>query len=214
VTVGIRPTHPETGFGYLRLGAPVRPGVFEAGAFVEKPDLEKAKAYVAAGDYLWNSGMFFFTAGRLLGDARRHMPALGQALDAFVAAPDFDASVASLYPGVPATSIDYGIMEKTGGIRVVPGDFDWNDVGSWAALSAIRATDAGGNVVSGDTVVADTSGSIVVSEPGAPLVGVVGLDDVVVVATRDAVLVVRKKDAQDVRKIVDAIKAKGRYDLL
>jgi mannose-1-phosphate guanylyltransferase len=214
VTVGIKPTHPETGFGYLRLGPAVRPGVFEVGAFVEKPDLEKAKAYVAAGEYLWNSGMFFFTAGRLLADARRHMPALGQALDAFVAAADFDASVANLYPAVPATSIDYGIMEKTDGIRVVPGDFAWNDVGSWAALSAIRATDARGNVVSGDTVLADTSGSIVVSEPGAPLVGVVGLDDVVVVATKDAVLVVRKKDAQDVRKIVDAIKAKGRYDLL
>jgi mannose-1-phosphate guanylyltransferase len=214
VTVGIKPAHPETGFGYLRLGPPVRPGVFEVGAFVEKPDLEKAKTYVASGEYLWNSGMFFFTAGRLLADARRHMPALGQALDAFVAAADFDVSVASLYPAVPATSIDYGIMEKTQGIRVVPGDFAWNDVGSWAALSAIRPTDAGGNVVSGDTVVADTRGSIVVSEPGAPLVGVVGLDDVVVVATKDAVLVVRKKDAQDVRKIVDAIKAKGRYDLL
>jgi mannose-1-phosphate guanylyltransferase len=188
--------------------------VFEVGAFVEKPDLAKAKAYLASGEYLWNSGMFFFTAGRLLAEARRHMPALGQALDGFVAAPDFAASVAAQYPGVPATSIDYGIMEKTEGIRVVPGDFGWNDVGSWAALAAIRPLDAAGNVVSGDAVVADSSGAIVVSEPGGPLVGVVGVSDLVVVATRDAVLVVPKKDAQDVRKIVDAIKAKGRSELL
>jgi mannose-1-phosphate guanylyltransferase len=214
VTIGIRPTHPETGFGYLHLGAPLRPSVFEVGAFVEKPDQATARNYLAAGTYLWNSGMFFFTAGRLLLEARRHMPALGAALDRFVAAPDFEAAVRAEYPAVPATSIDYGIMEKAQGIRVVPGDFGWNDVGSWAALGSIRRADGAGNVVSGDAIVADSSGSIVMSEPGAPLVGVVGVEDLVVVATRDAVLVVRKRDAQDVRKIVEALRAKGRSDLL
>jgi mannose-1-phosphate guanylyltransferase len=214
VTIGIRPTHPETGFGYLRLGAPLRPSVFEVGAFVEKPDLPTARRYFEAGTYLWNSGMFFFTAGRILQEARRHMPELGAALDRFVAAPDFDSAVAADYPGVPATSIDYGIMEKAEGIRVVPGDFGWNDVGSWAALGSIRRPDAAGNVVSGDAIVADSSGSVVMSEPGAPLVGVVGVEDLVVVATRDAVLVVHKRDAQAVRKIVDALRARGRTDLL
>jgi mannose-1-phosphate guanylyltransferase len=115
---------------------------------------------------------------------------------------------------VPATSIDYGIMEKAQGIRVVPGDFGWNDVGSWAALASIRRPDGAGNVVTGDAIVTDSSGSIVVSEPGAPLVGVVGVEDLVVVATRDALLVVRKRDAQDVRKIVEALRARGRGDLL
>jgi mannose-1-phosphate guanylyltransferase len=214
VTIGIRPTHPETGFGYLHLGAPLRPSVFEVGAFVEKPDLSTARNYLAASTYLWNSGMFFFTAGRLLLEARRHMPALGAALDRFVAAPDFHAAVAADYPAVPATSIDYGIMEKAQGIRVVPGDFGWNDVGSWAALASIRRPDGAGNVVTGDAIVTDSSGSIVVSEPGAPLVGVVGVEDLVVVATRDALLVVRKRDAQDVRKIVEALRARGRGDLL
>ena len=214
VTVGIRPTHPETGFGYLKLGAPVRPSVFAVEAFVEKPDLPTARRYLDAGTFLWNSGMFFLTAGRMLEEARRHLPALGAALDRFVAAPDFDTAVAADYPAVPAISIDFGIMEKAEGIHVVPGDFGWNDVGSWAALGTIRPRDDSGNVVSGDAIVADSSGSIVISEPGAPLVGVVGVEDLVVVATRDAVLVVRKQDAQDVRKIVDTLKSRGRGDLL
>jgi mannose-1-phosphate guanylyltransferase len=214
VTIGIKPTHPETGFGYLHLGPQRGEGVYDVGAFVEKPTLDKAKQYLAAGTYLWNSGMFFFTAGRMLAEARRHMPTLGEALAAFVAAPDFDALVNERYPGVPATSIDYGIMEKTEGIRVVPGDFGWNDVGSWAALGAIRSADPAGNVVSGEAVVADSAGNIVISEPGGPLVGVVGVEDLVVVATKDAVLVVKKKDAQDVKKIVEALKARGRTDLL
>ncbi len=214
VTIGIRPTQPETGFGYLHLGTQRGPGVYDVGAFVEKPNLDKAKQYLAAGTYLWNSGMFFFTAGRMLAEATRHMPALGQALADFVAAPDFDAIVARVYPGVPSTSIDYGIMEKTEGIRVVPGDFGWNDVGSWAALGSIRTPDGAGNVVSGAAILADSAGNIVVSEEGAPLVGVVGIEDLVVVATKDAVLVVKKKDAQDVKKIVEALKAQGRNDLL
>jgi mannose-1-phosphate guanylyltransferase len=214
VTIGIKPTHPETGFGYLHQGAPAGAGVYEVAAFVEKPDLPTARRYLAAGGYLWNSGMFFFTAGRMLAEARRHMPELGRALDGFVAAPDFDAAVAADYPSVPATSIDYGIMEKTQGIRLVPGDFGWNDVGSWAALATIGRADAAGNVISGQAIVEDGRGNIVVSEEGAPLVGVVGIEDLVVVATRDAVLVVRKQDAQDVKKIVEALKARGRSDLL
>lgn len=214
VTIGIRPTHAETGFGYLRLGRELGPGVFEVAAFVEKPDAEKARQYLAAGNYLWNSGMFFFTAARILAEARRHMPALGEALDGFVKAPDFSAAVSERYPGVPATSIDYGIMEKAEGIRVVPGEFGWNDVGSWAALGTIRSVDGAGNVVGGDAVVADTRNSIVMSEEGAPLVGVVGVEGLVVVATADAVLVVKREDAQDVRKIVEALKSRGRTDLL
>lgn len=214
VTIGIRPTHPETGFGYLKLGAPVRPSVFAVEAFVEKPDSATARRYLEAGTFLWNSGMFFLTAGRMLREARVHMPALGAALDRFVGAPDFEPAVRADYPAVPSISIDYGIMEKAEGIRVVPGDFGWNDVGSWAALASMRTPDGAGNVVSGDAIVADGSGNIVVSEPGAPLVGVVGVQDLVVVATRDALLVVRKQDAQEVRKIVEVLKARGRSDLL
>jgi mannose-1-phosphate guanylyltransferase len=214
VTIGIRPTHPETGFGYIQQGASVATGVYEVARFVEKPDAARAAEYLAAGTYLWNSGMFFFTAGRLLAEARRHLPELGAALDALVTAADFPTALRALYPGVPAISIDYGIMEKTQGIRVIPGDFKWNDVGSWAALPNIRTADAAGNVVSGQTVLAESRGSIVLSEPGAPLVGVVGVENLVVIATADAILVVPKDRAQEVKRVVEALAAAKRQDLL
>lgn len=215
VTIGLRPTHPETGFGYLAVGARVAGDMelFEVARFVEKPSAEHAASYVASG-YLWNSGTFFFTAARLFAETRRHLPELSRALDAFRAAPDLRASVAALYPSLPAISIDYGIMEKASGIRVVPGSCGWNDLGSWAALSAIRPSDAAGNVLIGDALARDVNRSVIVAEVGAPLVAAVGVDDLVVVATHDAVLVVKKDRAQEVRRIVDALAAEGRQDLL
>ncbi|HVT06009.1 MAG TPA: mannose-1-phosphate guanylyltransferase [Polyangia bacterium] len=219
VTIGVRPTHAETGYGYIRLGTRLaRPQgtdpVHEVGAFVEKPDLPTAEKYLASGQYLWNSGMFFLTAGRMLDESRRHLPGLGALLDAALAAPDPGAAIARGYKDVPSISIDNGIMEKTGGLRVIPGEFGWNDVGSWAALPAMRPADGRGNVVLGEATLIDGDGSIVVAEEGAPFVGVVGVRDLVVVATRDAILVVPRDRAQDVRKVVDAAKQAGRTDLL
>jgi mannose-1-phosphate guanylyltransferase len=219
VTIGITPTSPETGFGYLRLGARVNElsaaiPVHDVAAFVEKPDRAKAEAYLASGDYLWNSGMFFLTVGRMQEEARRHLPLLADALDALIAAPDFGTAVRDRYPTVPAISIDYGIMEKAAGIRVIPGSFGWNDVGSWAALPALRAPDARGNVVVGGATLIDGDGNIVVAEAGAPYVGVVGARDLVVIATKDAILVMPRDRAQDVRLIVEAAKKAGRDDLL
>jgi mannose-1-phosphate guanylyltransferase len=219
VTIGVRPTHPETGFGYLRLGARLdRAGVadpvHDVGGFVEKPDRPTAERYLSSGEYLWNSGMFFLTARRMLEEARRHLPALGALLHEALGAPDPAPVIAKGYAGVPSISIDNGIMEKASGLRVVPGEFGWNDVGSWAALPAMRRPDGAGNVVLGDATLLDGSGNIVVSEEGAPFVGVVGVSDLVVVATRDAVLVIPKDRAQDVRRIVEAAKQAGRDHLL
>jgi len=216
VTVGIKPTHPETGYGYLQAGAKLAGSadVFHVARFVEKPNLETARAYLASGDYLWNSGMFFFSAGRLLTEARQHLPELSALLDQLCAAADPVALAEQRYPRVPAISIDYGIMEKAQGIRVVPGDFGWSDVGSWAALADIRPSDADGNVISGDAIVKASKGSVVMAEPGAPLVGVVGVEGIVVVATRDAVLVVPKQRAQEVRAVVDELSAQGRKQFL
>jgi mannose-1-phosphate guanylyltransferase len=187
--------------------------VHEVGGFYEKPDRPTAERYLASGEYLWNSGMFFLTAGRMREEARRHLPGLGALLDAAVAAPDLGAAIAAGYASVPSISIDHGIMEKASGLRVVPGAFGWNDVGSWAALPTMRAPDERGNVVLGGTLI-DGDGSIVVAEEGAPFVGVVGAKDLVVIATRDAVLVIPKHRAQDVRLIVEAARKSGRTDLL
>ena len=218
VTIGVMPTHAETGFGYIRLGARLpRPGadaVHDVGGFYEKPDRPTAERYVASGEYLWNSGMFFLTAQRMLEEARRHLPALGALLDAAVAAPDPEKVIASACADAPSISIDHGIMEKAGGLRVIPGAFGWNDVGSWAALPALRAPDERGNVVIGGAVLLDGEGNIVVADEGAPYVGVLGVRDLVVVATKDAVLVIPKDRAQDVRRIVEAAKQSGRDDLL
>ena len=136
----------------------------DVGGFVEKPDRAMAEGYLASGDYLWNSGMFFLTARRMLDETRRHLPGLGALLDAAVAASDPVPVIAAGYAGVPSISIDVGIMEKAGGLRVVPGSFGWNDVGSWAALPALRAPDARGNVVIGGASLIDGDGNIVVAD--------------------------------------------------
>ncbi len=214
VTVGIKPTRPETGYGYLRRGALVRDGVYDVARFVEKPDAATAERYLAAGDFLWNSGMFFFTAHRLFDEAAAHMPELAAILAEIRTSADPAGTANARYPATPKISIDYGIMEKASGIRVVPGDFGWNDVGSWSALADIRPKDGAGNVAIGDVVMSDVAGSVVVAEPGAPLIGVVGVDDLVVVATKDAVLVVPKARAQEVRAVVDALAASRRNELL
>jgi mannose-1-phosphate guanylyltransferase len=222
VTIGIQPTAPETGFGYIRVGAPSSPRTAGADVravdrFVEKPTLENAKAYVASGDYLWNSGMFFLTARRLFDEAAAQLPELARILHAAVAAPD-DAAAAAVvrerYAQAPSISIDNGIMEAAQGLRVLPGSFGWNDVGSWAAVATIRDPDGAGNVVLGGATLIDGENNLIVAEEGAPFVGVVGVHDLVVVATKDAILVIPRHLAQDVKKIVEAAKAAGRGDLL
>jgi mannose-1-phosphate guanylyltransferase len=221
-TIGITPTHAETGFGYIRtaenLGARAHGAlVHEVGAFVEKPNRETAEQYVASKQYLWNSGMFFLTARRMFEEARRHLPALADILEAAVAASDDAASAAVVrerYGAAPNISIDNGIMEKASGLRVLPGSFGWNDVGSWAAVATIRPADASGNVVLGGATLIDGKNNLVIADEGAPFVGVVGVEGLVVVATKDAILVVPKELAQDVKKVVEAAKNAGRNDLL
>jgi mannose-1-phosphate guanylyltransferase len=161
--------------------------------------------------------MFFLTAARMLAEAQRLLPELGTLLADAVAAPtaaEAEAQVRARYAGMPAISIDHGIMEKVGGLRVIPAAFGWNDVGSWAAVSTIRPLDARGNVVLGGATLIDGDGSVVVADEQAPWVGVLGVRDLVVVATRDAILVIPKDRAQDVRQIVEAAKRAGRDDLL
>jgi mannose-1-phosphate guanylyltransferase len=228
VTLGITPTRPETGYGYIKLASdeiPLSTGmgvsVETVDRFVEKPDLETAKSYISSGRYLWNSGMFFFTARNILTAFERHLPELSQILDRIAAAigtPGYDAVLSAAFADADSISLDYGIMEPiTQGddptpVRVIAADIGWNDVGHWAALADFAETDDSGNVIAGDALVIDGRENIVHSEEG--LVALVGISDTVVVRTGDAVLVCRRDDAQDVRKIVDALRDAQREDLL
>jgi mannose-1-phosphate guanylyltransferase len=212
VTVGIRPTAPETGYGYLELGAPVDEGAFEVARFVEKPDRMTAMRYLESGRYLWNSGMFFFRAARMLDEIRRHLPALGTILDGIAAEPSNRlARAATLYPTAPSISIDFGVAEKLGAreLGVVPGDFGWSDVGSWSALGELQPADANGNAALGEHVAVDARGNLLYAAPGR-LVAAVGVSDLVIVASDDAVLVLPRERAQDVREVVRALEASKR----
>jgi len=206
LTLGIQPTRPETGYGYLRRGAEKRPGVFAVDAFVEKPDAATAQRYLQDPAYSWNAGIFVFRADAMLEALRRHLPKVHEGL---TRGRDF-ATLQSI-------SIDYGVMEPesqtTHRIALVPGDFGWSDVGSFAALPEVRALDARGNAVSGDAIAIDCEDCVVLSE-GKRLVAVVGLRGLCVVDAGDALLVVQRDRAQDVRAVVDALKARGRSDKL
>ena len=208
VTVGIQPTAPETGFGYVEMGEALAGGAFVVQRFVEKPDRATAEGYLASKKYLWNSGMFFFKASRILEAIRAHLPALGEILDQIHARP---AETAALYPKAPSTSIDYGVMEKlkAGEVAVVPGDFGWSDVGSWSALGTLGPAGADGNFTLGESVTHAAHGNILYAEPGR-LVAAVGVSNLVIVATAEAVLVLPKDRAQEVKEIVRALESSKR----
>jgi mannose-1-phosphate guanylyltransferase len=215
-TIGIQPTHAETGFGWLEVGPAFEvdvPDVYRVARFVEKPDAATAARYLASGSYLWNGGMFFCRATRLLEDIRALLPATGAALDeigrALGTGTDAAEAVANrVYPSLPSISIDHGVMEKTRDVVTIRGDFGWNDVGSWAAVPSVRGADAAANTVLGDGVVVEGTGNIVVAGPGRVVV-LVGVSDLAVIQDGDAVLVIPRDRAQDVRKAVDALAARG-----
>jgi len=222
VTIGIRPHAPETGYGYLKVGARLpgkgrgRNQAHKVERFVEKPDVVTAARYLADGHYLWNSGIFVFRADVILDEIRRAMPVLGEQLDVIqrsVGTPGYKRTLARVFPDCPSISIDYGVMEKSQRIVVVPADFGWSDVGSFAALPEVRPTDHLGNVAEGDALVIDGRNNVVLATRTRP-VAVVGIDGVVVIDAGDAILVCRKERAQDVRKAVDELARRGRDEVL
>ena len=214
VMFGVPPTGPETGYGYIRRGAPYEgaEGCFRVARFVEKPDLEEARRLVRAGDYHWNSGMFLVRAGRYLEELERLKPEMVECCRRAVAGAvedlDFLRLEAEAFSGIEPLSIDYAVMEHTEAAVVVPADMGWSDVGSWSALWEIGAKDGDGNVVLGDVITDGTTDSYIRSE--GRLVAALGLDNVVVVATDDVVLVVRRDEAQNVKKVVEVLARAGR----
>lgn len=205
-TIGITPTRAETGFGYLELGGAATHGVVTPVLrFVEKPDRATAEGYLASGNYLWNAGIFCARASRVLAEMDSHVPVTGAAVRAI--AKD-RSKAAALYPTLPSISFDHAVMEKVDRVVTVPASVGWDDVGSWAALPNVRGVDASGNTVGGNAVVVDGTGNVVLSDD-TTLIATVGLSDVVVVKSGDAILVIRKDEAQDVRKVIDALSARG-----
>jgi mannose-1-phosphate guanylyltransferase len=218
VTLAIQPTRAETGFGYLELGEVVGAAggrkVQVVRRFVEKPSGEHAEEFLAAGNYRWNSGMFAWTVDAIQNAIREHLPELAAGLDELMAAAGTMGEEKALlrhYPLLPRVSVDFGVMEKAKSVWAVDVDFAWFDIGSWVGLAETLPAAPGG-VALGDVITIDSDGSVLVSD--GPLVAVLGVRDLVVVATRDAVLVVPKDQAQRVKELVERLQAAGRNDLL
>jgi mannose-1-phosphate guanylyltransferase/mannose-6-phosphate isomerase len=213
VTFGIVAKSPETGYGYIQRG-PASGAAFRIARFVEKPDGARAREFVESGEYFWNSGMFMFRARRYLEELARVAPDMARVCEAAfggaTADLDFTRINKKAFEACPADSIDYAVMEKTADAVVVPLDAGWSDVGSWSALHEASAADAHGNVTHGDVISEDTHGSYLHAQ--SRLVATVGLRDHVVVETKDAVLVAPRNRVQDVKKLVQQLKAQGRYE--
>lgn len=217
VTFGMKAERPDTGYGYIRRGAPLAglKGAYSVATFVEKPDLETATRYVAEGGYDWNSGMFLFPAGLLLSEMGRLSPAVYQAAERAHAAARSDLDFLRLdenaFATAPALSIDVAVMEGTDKAAVLPCELGWNDVGAWHALWELAEKDRAGNAIQGDVVALESKGCYLHSEDG-PMIAVTGLEDCVVVATADAVLVAPRARAGDAKQLVELLKDQGRSE--
>jgi mannose-1-phosphate guanylyltransferase len=219
-TIGIRPTHPETGYGYIEVEPAELPasagGTLAVRRFVEKPDRARAEAFVESGRHLWNAGMFFFRARDMLDAIRAHLPALAAGLDAIDRASergDEADEVERTFPALPAVSIDTGVMEHLAKLAVVPGDFGWSDLGSWQSAWELAEKDAAGNSAPDSAVLVGARNNHVVDlrgEGGARrVIALVGVDDLVVVETDEALLVVPRSRSQEVKEVVERLKARG-----
>jgi mannose-1-phosphate guanylyltransferase len=218
VTFGIVPDQPQTGYGYIRRGdslsTKATDSAFTVAQFVEKPDIDTAQAYVASGEYYWNSGMFLFRARRYLEELKKFRPDILAACEKAMANVDPDLDFVRVdeaaFLSCPDESIDYAVMEKTADAVVVPMDAGWSDVGSWSSLWEISTKNQQGNVHHGDVISHDTENSYIYAESG--LVTTVGVKDLVVVQTKDAVLIADRDHVQSVKKVVEQIKFDGRHE--
>lgn len=221
VTIGIKPTEPATGFGYIQQGAPWRKfgkrGLLEAKRFVEKPDLKTAKKYLASGDYCWNAGMFLWSVPSLVSAFQRSAPELFSGLqpvrDALAKGRKLAPVLAKVYPTLTKISIDYALLEKADKVVVLPASFDWDDVGAWPAVSSHLPKDGQGNVLRGGAMVEQGAGNIVFGQEGH-LVAVVGADELIVVHTADATLVCPKSKAQELKALLKRLQEHPRAKTL
>ncbi len=208
ITFGITPNAPETGYGYIRKDKNCVNGLYAVNQFVEKPGLETAKAYLLSGQYLWNSGMFLFSASDYLSELKTHSPKMlsvcSASMDLAKNDMDFIRPDKKTFVTCPEDSIDYAVMESTEKAKVIPFDAQWSDVGSWSSLWEINAKDQNNNVVNGDVIAVNSKNSYINSQE--KLTAVLGLENMVIVDTKDALLVANKDQVQDIKAIVNQLK--------
>ncbi|NOY90682.1 MAG: NTP transferase domain-containing protein [Deltaproteobacteria bacterium] len=216
VTVGLSPTRPETGYGYIEMADEISPGVHAARRFVEKPTHARAERFLASGDFLWNGGIFLFQAAAILEAISESLPSLGAALAEFDAAAERGeeaALVAARYAELPSVSIDHGVMEKARRVLVVPADFGWSDLGSWVTAWEQAPKDDHQNAAPEGSVLLDAKGCYVRVAEGKR-VALVGVEDLVVVDTPDALLIMPRARAQEVRQVVELLTERGEDQLV
>ena len=209
VTIGIQPTSPHTGYGYIQLGQRINERFWRASRFVEKPDRATAEQFLATGEYRWNAGMFVWSARAIREAFQKHQPGMWAQLVKIADA----RSLKRIYPKLEKISVDYAIMEKADNVVVAHGDFDWDDVGDWPAVERHFEKDANGNVARGQFVGLNASNCVVVGDT-KHVVAAVGVSDMVIVHTPDATLVCRKSEAQKVRDLVKQLAAQRKYQKL
>ena len=215
LTIGIEPTYPATGYGYIRFDTSENAIAKTVVEFKEKPDLKTAENYLSSGDYLWNSGMFIWKASTILKKFKELLPEvydclmqIGEAMNT----PEEQKVIEAVYPIIPRISIDYGIMEKTDDVLVVSGDFGWNDVGSWENMNVLYEEDENGNIIVGNQINIDTKNTI--SYGKKRLITTLGVENLIIVETEDAILVCDRNRAQDVKLIVDELKSQKQNEYL
>lgn len=216
VTIGITPNYPETGYGYINFDKDNKLGASNAvKRFVEKPDLARAKEYLATGEYLWNSGMFIWKVSTILKNFKKFMPDIYEGLltiQASMGTASYEKTLEETFTAFRSESVDYGIMEHADNIYSIPGNFGWDDVGSWLAVGRIKENDDKGNVVKGNVVTVNTENSVI--EGGEKLIATVGLRDIIVVDTPDATLISTKENAGEIKQVLAALRESGKNQYL
>jgi mannose-1-phosphate guanylyltransferase len=221
VTIGIKPTHPETGYGYIQFEDTTEKnpyaadGIYRVKTFAEKPNLETAEKFLKSGDFLWNSGMFIWKASVILQEIEKYIPELSEQLTKLehtIGTESYQATLERVYGVIRSISIDYGVMEKASNVFVARGDFGWSDVGSWDEVVRLTPIDGEGNALRGTVIAKDSYRNYI--DAGNKVVATIGIEDVIVVVTDDAVLICKKGRSQDVKEVVDYLRRKQINGLL
>lgn len=221
-TIGIKPDRPDTGYGYIELGGNVSESVYSVNRFREKPDLETAISFLQSGNFVWNSGMFFWRLDTFTDELIKNSPDIGKLIPELkscfegftnLALSSYKEGTKEIFELMPSISIDYALMEKSGNVVCRKSDFRWDDVGSWDSLDRVRPSDNNKNILTGNVVLVDSTNSTILNESNITVTGV-GLENLVVIATDDSIMICPKEKAQDVKKIVNALRDSNKVNLL